>query len=305
MAETKTILVAGATGQQGGAVARSLVGRGHEVRGLTRKADKIKDLSAIGVEGIRGDLADGGSIQAALRGADGFFIVTTPFGEDFSVDTSREARLGAAAVDAAKAAAVPHVVLSSVASADEDTGIPHFESKAREEQYLKGSGLRYTIARPVSFMSNFTSPWMPWMASAMRTGIVALPMPPEMRQQIVAVRDIGEIVARAFERPDAAAGKTVELAGDTLTNADLASRLSRKLGRPVEYVELTDEEAMQGTGGDLIPLYAWFRTKGFHVDIDALEKAWGYRMTRFDEYLATFDLVPGAGGIPSPVAGGA
>lgn len=282
MAETKTILVSGATGQQGGAVARSLLKRGHRVRGLTRSSDKIKDLQGLGIEGVRGDLTVRGTLPPALRGVDGFFIVTTPFGEDFSVDVEKEIRQGTGAVDAAKAARVPHVVLSSVASADEDTGIPHFESKAQVEDHLKRSGLRYTIARPVAFMETYAG-WQ--IGSAMRTGTLALPLDEGFRLQMVSVADIGEIVARAFERGEWAAGRTVELAGDEVSMGDLARRFSQKLGRSIRYVEVSDEETEKTMGEDGARMFRWFREKGYHVDIGALEREWGHRMTRLEEYL--------------------
>jgi len=241
-------------------------------------------LKAIGVEGIRGDLTNRASLAPALRGIDGFFIMTTPFGEDFSVDTEKEVRQGTTAIDAARAAQVPHVVLSSVASADDGTAIPHFESKAKVEQYLKGSGLRYTITRPVAFMDVLQSPWM---AGAIRAGTLAMPMPATTRQQLVAVPDIGEIVARVFDHPDRSVGKTVELAGDELTVEDEARRIGKRIGHPVRYVEVPDEQAIQQMGEDGIRMFRWFRTKGYHVDIAALEAEWGHRMTRFDEYLAS------------------
>ena len=289
MAETTTILVAGATGQQGGSVARALVKRGHRVRGLTRSSEKISGLKALGIEGVRGDLTDKASLAPALRGVDGFFLVTTPFNPDFSVDVEKEVLQGTTAIDAAKAARVPHVVLTSVASADEGTGIPHFESKARVERHLKASGLRYTVTRPVAFMEMYGSPWM---LPQLQAGFLAQPMPATTRQQIVAVRDIGEIVARVIEGPARAAGKTVELAGDALTMADIATRLSAKLGHPVKYVEQPEEEALQRMGEDGMRMFRFFREKGYHVDIAALEREWGVRMTRFDEFLKDAVLAP-------------
>src|SRR5256712_9198596 len=133
MAEPKTILGAGATGQQGGPVARSLLKRGHRVIGLTRSAWKLKGLAVAGIEGVQGALTQRASLTPLVRNVDGFFIVTTPFGPDFSVRPEWEVQQGTTAIDAAKAASVRHVVLSSVASADRNTGIPHFESKATAE----------------------------------------------------------------------------------------------------------------------------------------------------------------------------
>src|SRR2546428_2745750 len=208
MVETKTILVAGATGQEGGSVARALMKRGHRVRGLTRNPEKIKELKGLGLEGVRGDLTDKASLAPALRGVDAFFIVTTPFRPDFSVDVETEVLQGTTAIDAAKAARVPHVVLSSVASADGGTGIPHFESKATVERHLKGSGLRYTITRPVAFMDNYASPWI---LPQLQAGVLAQPMPASTRQQLVPARGIGKIVVRPIESPANAARQTLEL----------------------------------------------------------------------------------------------
>src|SRR5437660_493117 len=101
MAETKTILVAGATGQQGGAVARELMKRGHRVLGLTRSTAKFKDLATAGIEGVQGDLTDKTSLAPLLRNADGFFIVTTPFEPNFSVHPEKEVQQGKNAIDAA------------------------------------------------------------------------------------------------------------------------------------------------------------------------------------------------------------
>ncbi len=286
MAETKTILVAGATGQQGGVVARSLLKRGHRVIGLTRSASKLKALAAAGIEGAQGDLTQRASLAPLVRNVDGFFIVTTPFGPDFSVHPETEVQQGTTAIDAAKAASVAQVVLASVASADRNTGIPHFESKAKVEQYLKAARIPHTITRPVAFMDNYVSPWM---TSSLQRGIMEVPLPPTTRQQLVAVKDVGEFVARAFDDPKAALGKTVELAGDELAFGDLPAALSKKLGHPIRYVEQPEEEARKRMGDDGFRMFQFFKAIGYHVDIPALEATWGYRMTRFQEFLDAVD----------------
>src|SRR3989454_12293628 len=94
--------------------------------------------------------------------------------------------------------------MSSVASADGDTGIPHFESKVKVERHLQASGLRYTITRPVAFMDNYASPWI---LPQLQAGGLAQPMPASTRPQLVAVRDIREIVPRGIEGPGKAAGE--------------------------------------------------------------------------------------------------
>jgi len=84
----------------------------------------------------------------------------------------------------------------------------------------------------------------------------------------------------------------VELAGDALTMADIAARLSGKLGHPVRYVEQPDQEVLQQMGEDGMRMFRFFREKGYHVDIPALEREWGVRMTRFDEFLKDANFAP-------------
>src|SRR2546429_5388371 len=218
MAETKTILVAGATGLQGGTVARSLLKRGHRVIGLTRSASKLKGLAAAGIEGVQGDLTQRASLTPLVRNVDGVFVVTTPFEPDFSVHPEKEVLQGTTAIDAAKAASVRHVVLSSVASADRNTGIPHFESKAKVEQYVRASRVPNTIVRPVAFMDNYVSPWM---TSSLQRGIMEVPLPPTTRQQLVAVKDVGGVVSPAFDDPKGGLGKTLGPAGGGVAFGDL------------------------------------------------------------------------------------
>ncbi len=246
----------------------------------------MKGLAAAGIEGVQGDLTQRASLTPLVRNVDGFFVVTTPFEPDFSVHPEKEVLQGTTAIDAAKAASMRHVVLSSVASADRNTGIPHFESKAKVEQYMRASRVPNTIVRPVAFMDNYASPWM---TSSLQRGIMEVPLPPTTRQQLVAVKDIGEFVARAFDDPNSAIGKTVELAGDELAFGDLPAALSKKLGHPIRYVEQPEEEARKRMGDDGFRMFQFFKTVGYHVDIPALEAAWGYRMTRFQEFLDAVD----------------
>jgi len=119
--------VTGATGVQGGALARLLLDRGLPVRALTRNpsAPVAQALRDRGVEIVYADFDDQPSLEAAFRGSPAVFLMGTPFATD--VDT--ELKQGVTAVDAAVTAGVPHLVFSSVAHADRATGVPHFDSK--------------------------------------------------------------------------------------------------------------------------------------------------------------------------------
>ncbi len=289
--ETKTILVAGATGQQGGAVARALLSRGQTVRALTRNPETAKPLAALGAEALRGDLMDRGAIEGALRGADGFFLVTTPFDKGFgTLSLDDEVRQGTVGIDAAKGRRVSHVVLTSVASADRDTGIPHFETKATVERHLRASGLPATIVRPVAFMDNYVAPWLLPM---IQSGTLAMRMRPSKATQLVAVRDIGEFVARRFESPEGSAGQTIELAGDAKTMPEVATALSAWIGRPVQFAEVPDEQAAAQMGEDGVKMARWMDRVGYDVDVAGLENRWGQRMTRFEEFLREIEAPRG------------
>jgi hypothetical protein len=151
--DNQVILVTGATGRQGGAVARSLLGSGFAVRSLVRDPQKpgAEALAGAGTELARGDLDDPASIERALEGAYGVFSVQNFFQAGYE----GEIRQGTSLADVAKAAGVSHFVYSSVGSAHRETGISHFESKRHVEEHVLSTGIPYTIVRPVFFMHNW------------------------------------------------------------------------------------------------------------------------------------------------------
>src|SRR5258708_6632995 len=132
MAQKLTVVVTGATGNQGGVVARKLLEHGHTVRAVTRdgNSSQAKRLATAGATIITAALEDKASIAKALEGATSLFAMTTP-----SDGADAETRQGIAATDAAKAAGA-HLVFTSVASANRKTGIPHFDSKHEVEKHI-------------------------------------------------------------------------------------------------------------------------------------------------------------------------
>jgi len=283
--ETLRVLVAGVTGQQGSAVARALLERGHAVVGLARRPEKARAWRSRGVEIVRGDLTDRASIEKALKGMDAFFLVTSWFEKG----TEDEARQGLTALDAARVASVDHTVFSSVASADEALGLRHFESKARIERHARRSGIPLTIVRPVAFMENFLSPWM---APSIQSGTLAQPIKPTTRVQHIAIRDHADFVAERLVRRDGL-GETIEIAGDAATFPEIAAMLGERFGRPIRFVELSDEQATPFIGEEGVAMNRWFDRFGYHVDIKSLERRWGIRMTSFQEFFRGATLPPG------------
>ncbi|MFX1521547.1 MAG: NmrA/HSCARG family protein [Promethearchaeota archaeon] len=146
------ILVTGATGNQGGSVARRLLEHGHRVRALTRKPDSpaANELEKLGAEISVGNFNDRNSLERAATDVDAIFAMGTSFEEG----TVSEPRQAIAIAETAKKLDIGHLVYSSVGSADQNTGIPHFESKYKVEQHIESLGIPYTIFGPVFFCEN-------------------------------------------------------------------------------------------------------------------------------------------------------
>ena len=142
----KTILVLGATGQQGSAVASHLLKDGWKVRAMVRNpnSDQAQALGQRGIELVQGDLNQPSSLQEAMKGVYGVFSMQTPV-----EGTAAETRQGKAVADAARETGIRHLVYSSVGGAERRTGIAHFESKWQIEEHIRALGLPATILRPV------------------------------------------------------------------------------------------------------------------------------------------------------------
>ena len=158
MADSKSVLVTGATGHQGGAVAGELLSRGFRVRAMTRKpqGENARALSRLGAEIVAADLDDEASLEKALAGMWGAFAIQNTW----EAGVEGEEAQGKRFAKAAKKAGIEHFVYTSVASAHRRTGIPHFENKWRIEETVRGLGFpTHVILRPVFFMENWVSPW--------------------------------------------------------------------------------------------------------------------------------------------------
>jgi uncharacterized protein YbjT (DUF2867 family) len=263
-----TVVVAGATGRQGGAVARQLLERGHRVRALTRRPGSraAAILHLAGAELHEADLDDRGAVRRAAEGADAFFLVTTPFEEG----ADAEARQGRRAAEAARSAGVGHLVFSSVAGADRATGIPHFESKREIEAYLDEVGLPHTVVAPTWFMENLLDRAL---LDGLRAGTLALPLPAGRPLQLVALADLAGMVRLALERPAELAGKRVELASDARTGPELAAALAHASGSSIGWAEVPLERvrARSEEGGRM---WAWLAREGPRADLAGLRRAY-------------------------------
>lgn len=284
MTSKRSILVTGATGQQGGAVARALLSRGHRVKALTRKpdSDAARQLAAAGAEVVAGDLADAASIVQAAKDVDTMFLM----GNSYEAGLEEETRQGILAADAAKAAGIGHLIYSSVADADKQTGIPHFESKYLVEQHVRQLGIPHTISAPVAFMENAVAPWS---TGALIQGTLAFAMPPKRVLQLVALADIGAFVAALAERREQVYGKRYDFAGDELSGEEQAKILTEAIGRPIHYQEIPIAAARQQSE-DAALMFEWFDRIGYDVDIAALRRQFPeVRWHGFADWARAFD----------------
>jgi len=159
MDKTKNIiLVTGATGKQGGAVAKQLLDGGFRVRAMTRNvvSDKARTLKKLGAEVVYGDFDDPASLEKALKGVWGVYSVQN----SWEAGVEREVVQGKRFAELAKKAGIGHFVYSSGGSAHRKTGIPFLESKSQVEETVRALDFpSYTIIRPVFFMDNFVTEW--------------------------------------------------------------------------------------------------------------------------------------------------
>ena len=254
------ILVTGATGKQGGAVARHLLKDGFRVRALVRDALSPAALSLAedGAELALGNLDDTDSLDAAVNGAYGVFSVQG-WVQDGVV---AEQRRGIALAEAAARARVEHFTYASVGGADENTGIPHFESKWRIEQRIHELELPATIWRPVYFMENLLR-----QRDAVLAGHIAPPLDSDVPLQFIAVDDIGAFVACGFRNPGAWLGHTTEIAGDQLAFIEIAEVLGRILGIAVNVDRL-----VRPSEPERVRMMEWFEVAGYHANVAMLRR---------------------------------
>jgi uncharacterized protein YbjT (DUF2867 family) len=261
----RTYFVAGATGKQGGALARQLLARGQRVRIYTRNPGgaQARLLQRLGAELHPGGFEDAGPLERAMRGCAGAFAMAT-FTER---GVEAEVKNGRALVDAARRAGVPHLVYSSIAGADKLTGVPHLDSKVRVESYLGHAGVPYTIVAPVFFMEN----WLTILPAALARGRITYPLPAQRLLQMVAVDDVAAFARMILEQPLGFENRRIEIAGDALPMETIARVLAAELGRHLPY-EAVPLQAVWARSEALGRLCAWLDWEGTHVDIERLRR---------------------------------
>jgi len=248
---TAPIAVLGATGQQGSATVDALLDRGLPVRAITRNVDSAaaRALTKRDVAVVAADLETPESIRVAFEGTAAAFAMTS-----FTAARGAEGEIshGRAILDAAQGAGLPFLVYSSVGGAERNTGIPHFESKRRIEEFLIGS-VPVNFIRPTFFMENLPG----GIADDGAELLVRMPMPGDVPLQMISVQDIGKAAAALLTRrePDTA---PVEIAGDEVTGERIAQLVAQRFGAAATYVQLPLD--VLGSNDDVKSMFRWFAT---------------------------------------------
>ncbi|UQW99591.1 NmrA/HSCARG family protein [Streptomyces sp. RerS4] len=251
----RTITVFGATGQQGGSLARAILeDRDSEfvVRAVTRRpdSDAARELERLGAQVVRADLDDEESLVAALEGTYGAYLVTN-FWED--MDAAHEQAQAAALARAAGHVGVQHAVWSTLEDTreciplDDDRmptlqgtyKVPHFDAKAEADQFFRDDGVPTTYLRTTFFWENLYGAFAPQRAEDGALEIV-FPMG-DKRLSGIGVDDIGRTAYALFKGGTDFIGATISIAGEHLPVADMAAAMTDALGREVRYRPLTPD----------------------------------------------------------------
>ncbi len=262
MERSGIISVLGATGRQGGAVARHLLAAGWRVRALTRKPDSPASdaLLAAGAEVAGCDMADPDSLLRVFEDAYGVYSVQSPMiaGHD------GEVRQGKNVADAVKAAAVQHVVYGSAGPGVRGTGVDSWESKLIIADYLRELGVPLTVLRPTAFMELMTDKdfypsvavWrlMPKLAGE------HTPVP------WLAVDDLGAIATRAFAEPAEFIGAELPLAAEFRSIAELRQAWTAATGQPPRSFPMPIWLFERFTGRDLTTMWRWLANNPVAAD---------------------------------------
>ncbi|KAJ4297509.1 hypothetical protein N0V90_005401 [Kalmusia sp. IMI 367209] len=282
----RAVLITGATGKQGGSVVNALL-KAHanfEILALTRNtqsssAQKLVQKSSK-IKLVKGNLD---AIEDVFRTAKettslpiwGVFSVQVPMGGGQNAQS--EERQGKALIDASLANGVKHFVYSSVdrggARSDTDpTNIPHFISKHNIEQHLftkvRGSGMSWTVLRPVAFFENL----MPNFIGKVFSTSWEMTLRKEQTLQLIATSDIGFFAAEAFLKPENFQDKSISIAGDEMTYDEFKKTFEQKTGENLPTTYRFIAWIINAMVKEMGYMFKWFRKVGYGADIPTLKK---------------------------------
>ncbi|KUG08808.1 NmrA/HSCARG family protein [Solirubrum puertoriconensis] len=307
MSDKKIIAVFGATGAQGGGLARAILNNPQgefTVRAITRNpdSDKARELARLGAELAAADIDNPQSLGRALAGAYGAFCVTN-FWEHFSPE--RELQQARNMAEAAKAAGLQHVIWSTL----EDTRhwvplsdnrmptlqghykVPHFDAKGEANRYFSDLGVPTTFMLTAFYWENFIYFGMGVQRNNEGKLVLSLPLD-DKKMACIASEDIGRCAHGIFNKGAAAIGQTIGITGGLLTGTDMAQSFSKALGQEVVY-QPVPPEVYRGLGfpgaddlGNMFQFYQEFEEHFVETRREEVARELNPALQNFDQWLA-------------------
>ena len=288
------ILVAGATGAQGGAVIDALLEKGMPARALVRdpRSPAAQALAARGVELAAGSFDDESSLARAMIGAAGVFSVQVPPAPD---DPESELRAGRNLIGAARKAGVGMFVHTSVARAGDQesfAGWPggqwpagYWNSKSGVNDMVRAAGFpHWVILKPAFMMECYIPPKVERICPMLVRGIVGTAMEKGRKLDLIAAADIGRFAAAAFADPERFHGQEIDLAAQSLDTDGIAAAIAEATGKPAVARHMTPEEAIaEGNSPHIVSSQQWANVEGYQVDLDRA-RAHGIALQNFAQW---------------------
>ena len=307
MAEKKIIAVAGSTGSQGSGLVRAILNDptgGFSARAITRDVNspKAKELAKLGAEVVAGDVDDVESLKKAFKGAYGAYCVTFYWAH---MSAEREVANAKALATAAKAAGVQHAIWSTLEDVRKFVPLsdnrmptiqrkykcPHFDAKGESNHFFTDLGVPVTFLQTTFYWDNLIFFGLGPKKGPDGKLAITFPMG-DKRLAGIAAEDIGKCAYGIFKRGREFIGKTVSIAGDFVTCAQMAAKLSKAMGREIRYNDVPPEVyrifGFPGADdmGNMFQLYLDFEKEFCGVrDLNAT-RALNPALQTFDQWLA-------------------
>lgn len=291
----KLILVTGATGLQGGAVANEALRQGFKVRILVRDINSSKAQALIqkGAEAVIGNFDDPSSLENAMKNVDAVFSV--PISGVDTNETDRERKQAFALIQSAKKVGVEQFVHTSVAATSRYTEFPewgtgywfekYWTDKWDIEEAVRSAGFpTWTIVKPAAIMENFTAEKSGFMYPDLQQGEIKTVTFADTPIDHIAVDDLASFVCAAFANPEKFNKHNIELAAESISYKKIAEIISEVTGKELKITTLSIEEAFeQGIHPLSVRGDQWNNVAGYNVDIDLL-KNYNIKLTSFREF---------------------
>jgi uncharacterized protein YbjT (DUF2867 family) len=273
------ILIIGATGQTGGAIAKELIAGGQKVRAAVRNPARAEGLRQIGVEVVQADAAQVDGLKPALDSIDKVLIATGS--EEGLVETQTK-------IIRAVKGSVKSVAKISALGATTDSPVRLLRVHGIADAELQSSGVPFTLIQPVFFMQNFLQ-----SAGTIAAQNVIISPIGNGKEALIDVRDVGRFGAKVLSEDGHENQRYLISSRDSLTGAEIAEKLSLAVGRKLQFISPDPEEykrtllsfgVPEWTAAGLIELYAMVARGEGDVVTDTFQKLTGKDPISFDEF---------------------